>query len=90
MNNTDGIKEAIMGVILELVENSEMVHVTTYFYNVDGEQVLSQRIVFGIVCEDRDKGKIIGREGKTFGALIHLVNCMSAKNKILSHLEICD
>ena len=46
--------------------------------------------IFEIRCDDRDVGKVIGKSGKTVGALRTLFNSLAAKESRKAFVEVVD
>ncbi|MDD5482891.1 MAG: KH domain-containing protein [Kiritimatiellae bacterium] len=49
-----------------------------------------QTVVFEVRCNSEDMGRIIGRSGKTIGAIRTLLGVLAAKQKKKSMLEIVE
>jgi len=76
-----------MNAILEsiaksLVDAPNEVQIT----EVDGEKT----IIFELRCNAKDVGKIIGKSGKTVGAMRTIMNSMAAKQGRKAMLEVVD
>ena len=53
---------------------------------IDGEKT----IIFELRCNAKDIGKIIGKSGKTVGAMRVLLNSIAAKQGLKAILEVVD
>jgi uncharacterized protein len=53
---------------------------------IDGEKT----IIFELRCNAKDVGKIIGKSGKTVGAMRTILNSMAAKQGRKAMLEVVD
>ncbi len=76
-----------MKVLLEtiakaLVDVPNEVQIT----EIDGEKT----IIFELRCNEKDVGKIIGKSGKTVGAMRVLLNSIAAKQGRKALLEVVD
>jgi predicted RNA-binding protein YlqC (UPF0109 family) len=76
------MKELIEFIVKSLVDNPDEVKLT----EIDGERT----IVFELRCNKDDIGKVIGRNGKTIGAIRTLLSTMAAKSKQRAMLEVVD
>lgn len=65
-----------------LVDEPQEVQIT----EIDGEKT----IIFELRCNQKDIGKIIGKSGKTVGAMRVILNSMAAKQGRRAMLEVVD
>lgn len=76
------MKNLIETIAKSLVDNPDAVELT----EIDGERT----IIFELRCDPSDIGKIIGKSGKTVGAMRTLLNSMAAKQGRKAVLEVVD
>lgn len=76
------MKELIEFIAKSLVDHPDEVKLT----EIDGERT----IVFELRCNKDDIGKVIGRNGKTIGAIRTLLSTMAAKSSQRAMLEVVD
>ena len=76
------MKELIEYIVRILVDYPEQVQIT----EVDGEKTA----IFELRCNKEDIGKIIGKSGKTVGAIRTLLSTAAAKEGRRALLEIVD
>ena len=76
------MKEFIMAIVKELVDNPDQVQVN----EVEGEKTT----VFELRVGQGDLGKVIGKRGKTAGAIRILLSAASAKKGKRAMLEILE
>ena len=76
------MKELIEYIVRILVDHPEQVQIT----EVDGEKT----VIFELRCNKEDIGKIIGKSGKTVGAIRTLLSTAAAKDGRRAMLEIVD
>ena len=76
------MKELIEYIVRILVDHPEQVQST----EVDGEKT----VIFELRCNKEDIGKIIGKSGKTVGAIRTLLSTAAAKEGRRAMLEIVD
>jgi len=76
------MKEFIVAIVKELVDNPDQVQVT----EVEGEKTT----VFELRVGPGDLGKVIGKKGKTAGAIRILLSAASAKRGKRGMLEILE
>jgi predicted RNA-binding protein YlqC (UPF0109 family) len=76
------MKEFIIAIVKELVDNPDQVQVT----EVEGEKTT----VFELRVGPGDLGKVIGKRGKTAGAIRILLSAASAKKGKRAMLEILE
>lgn len=76
------MKELIEFIARELVDNPDEISVT----EVQGERT----IIFELRCNKEDVGKIIGKSGKTVGAIRTLLNTAAAKQNRKAMLEVVE
>lgn len=76
------MKEILESIAKSLVDAPNDVQITEF----DGEKT----IVFELRCNAKDIGKIIGKSGKTVGAMRTLLNSIAAKQGRKAMLEVVD
>ena len=76
------MKALIEYIVRILVDHPEDVQIT----EVDGEKT----VIFELRCNKDDIGKIIGKSGKTVGAIRTLLSTAAAKDGKRAMLEIVD
>lgn len=76
------MKDLIEYIARSLVDHPDDVKLT----EIDGERT----IVFELRCHKDDTGKIIGKNGKTVGAMRTLLSTVAAKNGQRAMLEVVD
>ncbi len=76
------MKEILESIAKSLVDAPKEVKIT----EVDGEKT----IIFELRCNAKDVGKIIGKSGKTVGAMRTILNSMAAKQGRKAMLEVVD
>jgi predicted RNA-binding protein YlqC (UPF0109 family) len=76
------MKQILESIAKSLVDAPNEVQIT----EVDGEKT----IIFELRCNAKDVGKIIGKSGKTVGAMRTILNSMAAKNGRKAMLEVVD
>ena len=76
------MKELIEFVVKELVDFPNDVRVT----EIDGERT----VVFELRCNQEDVGKVIGKSGKTIGALRVLLSTAAARQNRRALLEVVE
>lgn len=76
------MKELIEYIVRILVDHPEEVQIT----EVDGEKT----VIFELRCNKDDIGKIIGKSGKTVGAIRTLLSTAAAKDGKRAMLEVVD
>jgi len=76
------MKAILESIAKSLVDVPNEVQITT----IDGEKT----IVFELRCNAKDIGKIIGKSGKTVGAMRTLLNAIAAKQGRKAILEVVD
>jgi uncharacterized protein len=76
------MKELIEYIARELVDHPQEVRIT----EVDGERT----VVFELRCHPDDIGKVIGKSGKTVGAIRTLVSTLAAKTGRKALLEVVE
>ncbi len=76
------MKELIEFIARSLVDHPDDIKIT----EIDGERT----IVFELRCHKDDIGKIIGKSGKTVGAIRVILSTMAAKNNQRAMLEVVD
>lgn len=76
------MKQILETIARSLVDAPNEVQIT----EVDGEKTL----IFELRCNAKDVGKIIGKSGKTVGAMRTILNSMAAKQGRKAMLEVVD
>ncbi|VGO16577.1 hypothetical protein PDESU_05168 [Pontiella desulfatans] len=76
------MKQILETIAKSLVDAPNEVQIT----EIDGEKT----IIFELRCNAKDVGKIIGKSGKTVGAMRTILNSMAAKNGRKAMLEVVD
>ncbi|VGO18467.1 KH domain-containing protein [Pontiella sulfatireligans] len=76
------MKAILESIAKSLVDAPNEVKIT----EVDGEKT----IIFELRCNAKDVGKIIGKSGKTVGAMRTIMNSMAAKQGRKAMLEVVD
>ena len=76
------MKAILESIAKSLVDAPNEVTIT----EIDGEKT----IIFELRCNAKDVGKIIGKSGKTVGAMRTLMNSIAAKQGRKAMLEVVD
>ena len=76
------MKAVLETIAKSLVDTPQDVQIT----EIDGEKT----IIFELRCNAKDIGKIIGKSGKTVGAMRTILNSMAAKQGRKAMLEVVD
>ena len=76
------MKELIDYIARTLVDHPEELPIT----EIEGERT----IVFELRCNDEDVGKIIGKSGKTIGAIRTLLSTVAARQNRRAVLEVVE
>ena len=76
------MKALLETIVKSLVDAPNEVQIT----EIDGEKT----IIFELRCNAKDIGKIIGKSGKTVGAMRTLLNSIAAKQGRKALLEVVD
>ncbi len=76
------MKALLETIVKSLVDAPNEVRIT----EIDGEKT----VVFELRCNEKDIGKIIGKSGKTVGAMRTLLNSIAAKQGRKAVLEVVD
>ncbi len=76
------MKALLETIAKSLVDTPNEVQIT----EIDGEKT----IIFELRCNEKDIGKIIGKSGKTVGAMRTLLNSIAAKQGRKAMLEVVD
>jgi len=76
------MKQVIETIAKALVDAPNEVKIT----ELDGEKTL----IFELRCNPQDVGKIIGKSGKTVGAIRTIISSMAAKQGRKALLEVVD
>lgn len=76
------MKELVEYICKTLVDHPEELRIT----EIEGERT----IVFELRCNDEDVGKIIGKSGKTIGAIRTLLSTVAARQNRRAVLEVVE
>ena len=76
------MKAILESIAKSLVDDPNEVQIT----EIDGEKT----VIFELRCNAKDVGKIIGKSGKTVGAMRTIMNSMAAKQGRKAMLEVVD
>ena len=76
------MKEILETIVKSLVDAPNEVKIT----EINGEKT----IIFELRCNAKDVGKIIGKSGKTVGAMRTLLNSIAARQGCKVMLEVVD
>ncbi|HIE11473.1 MAG TPA: KH domain-containing protein [Kiritimatiellae bacterium] len=76
------LRDLIEHIVRSLVDHPDQVRVT----EVDGEKT----VVFELRCHPDDIGKVIGKNGKTVGAIRTLLTTAAARQNRRAMLEVVD
>ncbi|HPC18829.1 MAG: KH domain-containing protein [Kiritimatiellae bacterium] len=76
------MKELIEYVVKALVDHPDELRIT----EIEGERT----IVFELRCHPEDVGKVIGKSGKTVGALRTLLSTVAARQNRRAMLEVVE
>ena len=76
------MKQILETIAKSLVDKPNEVQIT----EIDGEKTL----IFELRCNAKDVGKIIGKSGKTVGAMRTILSSMAAKQGRKAMLEVVD
>ena len=76
------MKSILESIAKSLVDSPNEVQIT----EIDGEK----SVIFELRCNAKDIGKIIGKSGKTVGAMRTLLNSIASKQGRKAMLEVVD
>jgi predicted RNA-binding protein YlqC (UPF0109 family) len=76
------VQELIKHIVLSLVEHKEGVRVVQ-------EEGIHDQLLFKVTVDNRDLGRVIGREGQTIKAIKALVTVVNPEQKSVS-IDICE
>ena len=76
------MKDLVEYIAKTLVDHPEELHIT----EIEGERT----IVFELRCNPEDVGKIIGKSGKTIGAVRTLLSTVAARQNRRAVLEVVE
>ena len=76
------MKQVLETIAKSLVDSPNEVQIT----EINGDKT----IIFELRCNGKDVGKIIGKSGKTVGAMRTILNSMAAKEGRKAMLEVVD
>jgi len=82
MQRVDRMKTVIELIAKALVDQPQDVKIT----EIDGEKT----VIFELRCNPKDIGKIIGKNGKTVGAMRTILNSIAAKQGRKAMLEVVE
>lgn len=86
----DILKELLLAMVIALVDNEEAVHISFTEAAGDPEKGIGSTYLFVVDVAKEDVGKLIGRSGKTAGAMRHVLGASSRKLDVRSILNIPD
>lgn len=75
------LQELLKHVLSSLVEHKEGVSIS--------EERVDGRLLFKVVVDERDLGRIIGREGQTIRAIRSLITSVNPGHELVS-VDICE
>ena len=76
------LEDMLLAMVTALVDDEDSIHIST--------TAAGGTVVFEVDVDKGDVGKLIGRSGKTAGALRHILGAASAKLRVRSLLAIPD
>ena len=76
------MRAILESIVRSLVDDPKQVKIT----EIDGEKT----VIFELRCGPKDVGKIIGKSGKTVGAMRTLLNSIAARQGRKAILEVVD
>jgi predicted RNA-binding protein YlqC (UPF0109 family) len=76
------MKQVLEAIAKSLVDSPNEVQIT----EINGDKT----IIFELRCNAKDVGKIIGKSGKTVGAMRTILNSMASKQGRKAMLEVVD
>ncbi len=76
------MKELVEFIVKSLVDHPGDIHIT----EVDGERT----VIFELRCHTEDVGKVIGKNGKTVGAIRTLLSTAAARQNKRAMLEVVE
>jgi predicted RNA-binding protein YlqC (UPF0109 family) len=86
----DILKELLLAMVTALVDDEESVHISFTEAVGDAEKGIGSTLLFVVDVDKEDVGKLIGRSGKTAGAMRHVLGASSRKLNVRSILNIPD
>ena len=86
----DILKELLLAMVTALVDNEEVVHISFTEVAGDESKGIGPTLFFVVDVDKEDVGKLIGRSGKTAGAMRHVLGASSRKLNVRSVLNIPD
>jgi predicted RNA-binding protein YlqC (UPF0109 family) len=86
----DILKELLLSMVTALVDDEESVHISFTEAVGDPEKGVGSTFLFVVDVDKEDVGKLIGRSGKTAGAMRHVLGASSRKLGVRSILNIPD
>ena len=76
------MKDFIEYVIKALVDYPDSVHISEIYGK--------HNVILEVRCHSSDMGRVIGRSGKTIGAVRTLLNTIAAKQRLKTMLEVVE
>jgi len=76
------MKDLVEHIVRSLVEHPQDIRVT----EVDGEHT----IIFELRCHPQDLGKVIGKSGKTVGAIRTIISTIASRQNRRALLEVVE
>ncbi len=86
----DILVELLLAMVTALVDDEEAVHISHTEAVGDPEKGIGPTFLFVVDVHKDDVGKLIGRSGKTAGAMRHVLGASSRKLGVRSILNIPD
>ncbi|KKN88862.1 hypothetical protein LCGC14_0244690 [marine sediment metagenome] len=86
----DILVELLLAMVMALVDNEEAIHIAHTEAAGDPDKGIGPTFLFVVDVDKDDVGKLIGRSGKTAGALRHILGASSRKLGVRSILNIPD
>lgn len=83
------LNEAVENIVKLLVKNPEEVVVQSSSYEAEDDQEMEQ-IELSLQVHPDDRGRIIGRRGKTINALRTLIKAAAIKHQQRVNIEVID
>jgi predicted RNA-binding protein YlqC (UPF0109 family) len=90
MSTAEILEELLHTMVTALVDDEEAVHIGYTTIEGDVEKDVGATYVFVVDVSKGDVGKLIGRSGKTAGAMRHVLGASSRKLGVRSILNIPD
>lgn len=86
----DILKDLLMSMVKALVDNEDAVHIGHTEVAGEPDKGVGSTFLFVVDVDKDDVGKLIGRSGKTAGAMRHVLGASSRKLNVRSILNIPD